>query len=437
MYSEEQLNALAEETGFKTRKSKLTPSMFVDTVMFKEMNNAQVSLEDHCVALKQRYNMDIKKQSLAERFNDTAVKFIRELLNRHLSDQIDSAIERSKLGNILQHFTSVKLQDSTRFQVPECLKEYYPGSTGASTGAGVHIQFEFDVLNGKVDCLKVTDALRADSTEAEETMDAIETGGLIIRDLGYYTTGTLEHIHEKGAYFISRTKPRTGFIDSKTGEKIDFDNVYRRMKRHKFSHIEFAVSIGKQTPCRLIVEMLPDKVVQKRLAQAGRRAKKKGKTLSDEYRSRVRLNLFITNIPIEWIATTQVRQLYQLRWQIELRFKAWKSYYDLEAVKKMQCHRFECYLYATLLLLMINLEIAINFFSILWKYTSSPLSLLKFYKTTSQYVTVIRKGIIEGSEEIRSHLAFLYEVSYDKLLTERRKNHTGGLEEILTKNILA
>jgi len=412
--------------------------MFVDTVLFKQMGNASVSLEDHCIALKQRYGVTIQKQSLAERFNASAVKFIRALLNRQLADQISTTIEKEKLDKVFKHFSSVKIKDSTRFQVPECHKEYYPGSTGAATGAGVHIQFEFDILNGKVNDLAITDALQQDMTDARQTMDAIQKGSLIIRDLGYFSTSVLEHTHQQGAYYITRAKARMNFIHAQTDQYVDFEKVCKKMKRAKLSHMELPIVFGdKKYPNRLIAEMLPKKEVQKRLAKAGREAKKKGRTLSDEYKCRAKLNLFITNIPAEWIATQQIWKIYRLRWQIELRFKAWKSFYDIDAIKKMQRYRFECYLYSTLLILMINLEIAVNFFAILWQHTSKPLSLLKFYKTASQYTTWLRRGAMEKGDELSKYLAFLYEVSYKKLLVEKRKNHSGGLQEILTNNFIA
>lgn len=436
-FSEEQLNSAAEQTEFKVRKSKLTPTMFVDTVLFKEMNNAIVSLEDHCISLKQRYDIDIKKQSLAERFDHTAVKFIQELLNKHLSDQINLTIEKENLGEVLQRFSSIKIKDSTRFQIPECFKEYYPGSTGAASGAGVHIQFEFDFLNGEVKDLSVTDALRQDTTDAQQTMDDIEEGSLILRDLGYFSTSVLEQTQHRGAYYITRAKPNMTFIDCQTGQYLNFNKIYREMRDRRLAQMEIVVLVGDQyLPNRLIIEMLPENEVWRRLAKANREAEKKGRKLTAEYKSRARLNLFITNIPEDWIATQQIRKLYQIRWQIELRFKAWKSFYHIDAVKKMGRHRFECYIYSTLLVLMINMEIATNFFAILWKHTSKPLSMLKFYKTTSQYLADFRKAIMEKGSALLKYIAFLYEVSHDKLLTEKRKNHSGSLCEILTTNTI-
>lgn len=435
-YCEKELDAIAQRTGFKTRKSKLTPLMFVDTVLFKEANNSTVSLEDHCIGLKHRYGLSIKKQSLDDRFDESAVNFIQELLRRHLANQITSILDKERLRESLGHFSSVKIKDSTRFQISESLKNHYPGSAGGASGAGIHIQFEFDILHGKVNDLNVTHALRQDTTDAQQTMSLIEKGSLIIRDLGYFSTGVLAHIHTQQAYYITRPKSGITFCHGMSGKRIEFEQVYRKMKRNKLPAMELPVCIGKDNlPMRLIIEMLPDKEVQKRLRKAQKDAKKEGWTMSDEYKSRARLNLFMTNIPSEWMCTKDVRKVYQLRWQIELRFKAWKSFYGLDTIKKMQLHRFECYLYATLLLLMIHTEIANQFFAILWKHTGKPLSFLKFHKTISQRAMTLREAIVKGKEKLFLYLKLLYQVSYEKLLTEKRKHHHAPLENILSRTI--
>lgn len=435
IYSTQHLDELARRTGFKQRKSKLTPSMFFDTVLFKELDSGTMSLTDHCISLKQHYGVAIRKQSLDERFDESSVDFVRELLKEQLNTQISTAIKEENLTEELRHFSAIKFKDSTRYQIPAHLKEYYPGNTGSATGAGVHIQFEFDILNGKANDLKVTDALRQDTTDAQQTVDAIQKGDLIIRDLGYFSSDVLEQIDQREAYFITRPQSSITFYNTKEQEKISFNSLYKKMKIKQMDSLEIAVLMGeKKLPVRLIVEMLPQEKVQQRLAKAKKEAQKKGRNLTDQYKSRARLNLFVTNIAVEKMPKEKVRKIYQLRWQIELRFKAWKSFYHLAATKKMQRYRFECYLYSTLLLLMINWEIALNMFSTLWNYTGKPMSLLKFFKATSQHKRVLRMAVLKGGENLMHYIYFLYEVSCEYLITEKRKHHR-GLEEILSPTL--
>lgn len=435
-FSGAELDSVARETGFKVRESKLTPVMFLDAVLFKEADSAAISLEDHCIALKQRYDLDIRKQSLAERFNGSATLFMQELLRRQLSLQIAADIRHENLNEQLRHFTSVKIKDSTRFQVPESLKEHYPGSTGAASGAGVHIQFEFDLLAGAGNVVTVTDALQQDVNDAIRTQAHIEPGSLIIRDLGYFSTSVLQEAHQRGAYYITRARHRMIYRHADTDKEINFNSVYNKMKKGNLSHMELPISIGdKKIRNRLIIEMLPESEVEKRIAKAGKEARKKCRQLSQEYKSRARLNLFITNVPDNWISTENVRTIYRLRWQIELRFKAWKSFYHIDAIKKMQRYRFECYLYATLLLLMINSEIATNYSAALLRHTAKPLSILKFYKTTSQHTATFREALLTCGDKLLKYLAGLYEISHEKLLTEKRKGHTAPLAQVLIKSL--
>lgn len=438
-FSAEELDVVARETGFKMRRSKLTPLMFADAVLFKDAHGAMISLEDHCISLKHRWNLDIKKQSLSERFNESATLFIKSLLDRQLSDQITSDIQDANIRQELTHFTSVKIKDSTRFQLPADLKEYYPGSSGAASGAGVHIQYEFDMLGGRPNVLSITDALCQDTVDAQETIKDIEPGSLLIRDLGYYSALVLEEAQKRGAYYITRPWHKTVCYHADTGKEISFDAVYRTLRKKKLNHIEIPITLGeKGVPTRLIVELLPENQVDQRVSKADREAKKKGRQLSKEYKRRARLNLFVTNVPVEWIPTEKVRMIYRLRWQIEIRFKAWKSFFRIQKIKKMHRHRFECYLYSTLLLLMINIEIGTSFFAIILKHARRPLSILKFYKTSSllSVKANLRESILHHrSDRLTRYLQRLYEISYEKLLTERRNTQSDPLAAILLNDI--
>lgn len=438
-FNEEELDVVARETGFKMRQSKLTPLMFADAVLFKDAHGAMISLEDHCISLKHRWNLDIKKQSLSERFNEPATLFIKALLDRQLSDQISADIQDANIRQELAHFTSVKIKDSTRFQLPEDLKEHYPGSSGAASGAGVHIQYEFDMLGRRPNVLSISDALHQDAVDAQETISDIESGSLLIRDLGYYSALVLKEAQKRSAYYITRLWHKTVCYHGDTGKEISFDAVYRKLRKKKLSHIEIPVILGeKGVPSRLIVELLPEDQVDQRLSKASTQAKKKGWQLSKQYKCRARLNLFVTNAPVEWIPAEKVRMIYRLRWQIEIRFKAWKSFFHIQKIKKMHRHRFECYLYATLLLLMINIEIGTSFFAIILKHARRPLSILKFYKTSSllSVNANLRESILQGSHRLARYLQVLYEISYEKLLTERRNTHSDPLATILLNELV-
>lgn len=424
------MEEIAKSTGFQKRKSKFTPQMFFDISTFNISNRSNVSLDDHCCELKDKYGIEIKKQSLDERFSPEAVCFIKHLLEEQLSRQTSSALDFTSL----QQFTSVKIKDSTRFQISSHLKEHYPGNTGSASGAGVHVQFEFDLVTGRITDLNVTDALRQDQTDAKETISEIETGSLILRDLGYHSLEVCKEIQERNAYFITRHKPKTKIYIKKNNrfKELELTAILRKLRLYKLPFVAIEAFVGEavKLPVRMIIEAMPEDEIKKRITKAEREAHKKGRKVSKEYKTHTALNIFITNIPESWFAAEKIRSLYRLRWQIELRFKTWKSICQIHKCKKMSKERFECYLFANLLYIIINWEIAINFFSIIWREKQRALSFMKFYKTTLQRMDTLRKVIIEQGGRLEEFLINLFETSIQYHLLERKKDEL-GLAQIL------
>lgn len=68
----------------------------------------------------------------------------------------------------------------------------------------------------------------------------------------------------------------------------------------------------------------------------------------------MRYNTFITNVCCSILPVAVIRKTYYLRWQIELVFKTWKSFFRIDKIKKVKKERLECQLLAKLLWILIN-----------------------------------------------------------------------------------
>ncbi len=90
------------------------------------------------------------------------------------------------------------------------------------------------------------------------------------------------------------------------------------------------------------------------MAYVRKKEKRKGKALARQTLEQKKYHILLTNLPQESFDGQQVYELYSLRWQIELLFKAWKSVFDLEKVKEMKKERFECHLYGTLIAILVT-----------------------------------------------------------------------------------
>jgi hypothetical protein len=423
--------SVAKRTGFVKRvPRKINPRQYVDMLLFSDFNNAEVSLNDHSIKLNFDHKVSIRKQSLNERFNAKSVAFIKTLLSEQIKTQMDATIDT----DILKYFTGVKIKDSTRFQLPPNLKKDYPGSGGGASQAGVHIQFEFDVKSGNVSEISVTDALQQDATNAEQTIEQVQKGSLIIRDLGYFSTGVLQAIEEKEAYYISRLQPKVKIFELKGDgyHELDLAAEREKMERHKILRQEKTVYIGGKNKLltRIVIELLPQEVVENRMRKTNREATKKGRQVSKEYKAYASLNLFVTNVPEQILNMQQVHLLYQLRWQIELRFKCWKGLCEIHKIKKMKKERFETYLYARLLYILINWKIAVYLNNLWFKETRKLLSIYKCFKAMTLSTDKLKDALFNMSDYFNDYVQSLYNLCKNNLVLEKRKNHL-SFEEIL------
>lgn len=389
--------------------------MFLELLFFRGYDDSKNSLTNHVTALRLWYGKLIRKQSIHDRFTESAVNFIKTLVKQQLGTQISGQLTNTP------HFKRVLIKDSTRFQIPEHLKEEYPGNGGNASKAGVHIQFEYDIPSGEISDLNLTNAKRQDNTDAAETMGAIRKGDLIIRDLGYFSQKVFKHMMVVGAFFLSRVKPKTVFYYY-DGTKLDMVEIRKTMEKDQVLQKEIWVTTNKiKKPVRLLIGLLPDDVINTRLAKARKEAKKDGRELSSAYISYASLNLFITNADVESLSILEAFDLYHIRWQIELRFKAWKSHMQLHTVRKMSKHRFECYLYAKLLQALICWEIAHCFSSLTIRSIHKYISINKFYKMFTDQIQAFREMLKSEKRVFKNYLHGLYKTSRSSLLLEKKK----------------
>jgi len=349
---------LARQSKFVKRKSKFSGEHFATLMVFAEGSLADTSLWELCHELRHNTDTKLKKQSLHERFNENAVAFLKLLLENVLARQINSHVFK----DLLPKQKRIKIKDSTSFQLPEHLKDIYPGSGGSTSKACVKIQFEYDLKSGKVIELTIGGYTTTDLTNSYKSKDSIEATDLLIRDLGYISLDFLNIIQKKEAFFLNRIKSNVSlWIKNKEGlfEPLDLAKIEKQMRKGKTATRQFTVHLGqkKSVQCRLILECLPPEVSAEKLRKAKRAAQREGRALGKDTLARIGLNLFVTNMSDEDLPLESVWPLYRLRWQIELVFKVFKSVAKIDKIKKVNRYRLECYLYGKLLWAVLGWDV--------------------------------------------------------------------------------
>ncbi len=429
MFNESYLNKIAYETGFCQRKRKLSPKVFLESLMYKTFEGNNQSLSNHTMEILLHNGVQLKKQSLDERFNASSVKFIKEILTDCLAKR--SAGISSGLSD---NFSYIYVQDSTRFGLPTGLKNSFPGFGGrAKMDAGGQIQFAYELKSNSIQHIEFLAATVNDSKVCG-TSDWLQKNSLLLRDLGYFSMNLLKEIIEKEAYFVSRVKSKTVFyhlINNKY-EKLDVVKLIAYMKRHRIKTMEKNVLVGAEDklPVRACFCLMPEEIKEQRISKARTTARQRGWEFSKEYQTWAGINVFITNAKEDKLPISQLSTVYKLRWQIELVFKSWKSYYKIHLYKSIKQERLECYLYASLLYMAMHWKIFSLMQAIVFKEQNIILSILKFTKVIIQLKNIVRNTLENIDQRLDKLLTFLWQASPQYIIKENKKGKITYVEMI-------
>lgn len=428
--NETEINRLGRLSGFVQRKSKLSAFKFLLSLMFSRFDGSKLSLNDISNELYDKFDCSIKKQSINERINDSAVEFVKMAIAQTLSEKLEA---KSNIA-FLDNFAAVKIQDSTSFQLPEHLASHYGGCGGAASGALARIQFEYDLKSSNITTLQLTSGSYQDVKYSKDHAEKVEKGELVIRDLGYISGGFLKSIIKQEAYFVNRLIARQSvYTKSMHGEflQLDFATLLKEMDNAliRSKELEIFLKVDQEyIGMRMIAERMPDKIYEQRIRKATKEAKKKKRNLSDEYKLRCRFNLFVTNVDAGILKTKDINYMYSLRWQIELIFKSWKSTFCIAHVKKMKKERFECQLYAKLLLIVVSwitYSKINNFLTASQDIKASMyLSYYKFCKTVNARLESFMMAIICRKKRLKKFISSLVHTAIRKEQNIEPKNKT-------------
>ena len=139
---------------------------------------------------------------------------------------------------------------------------------------------------------------------------------------------------------------------------------------------------------------------EKAIQRREKRKKFRHKTLSKNDKARCSINLIITNIPAEMVPMHEIYPLYQLRWQIEIVFKIWKSILNIQKIRRMKTERFECYIYSKLIWILISRDIVRQSEQTIIRNSKHQLSEYKCFAIIKRYAFEVREYFIRSTYKL-------------------------------------
>jgi len=277
------------------------------------------------------------------------------------------------------------------------------------------------LLGSKVTEISIGSSRDSDSIEGMRNIEKVPANTLLLRDLGYFSPKVFKELSSKSIYFISRAKSQWNFYILKDGaySLLSTAAIISLLKEKKEKYLDMEVYVGEKarTKVRLVANLLTEEQKQTRLKK-----KSENRKLGTDALEAIGINLFVTNVEPEKCTTSQVYDLYTLRWQVELVFKTWKSVMKLHKIHPMNATRLECIILIKLLWVMLNW----TFFNQLKNLTQMDLSFHKLVNTLQGRSKILSLPVLQNSQLLIEWLTDLYRIS--KVFHE--KEHKKGQKKV-------
>jgi hypothetical protein len=268
----------------------------------------------------------VSVQGFDQRFNETAMHFMRALLQEGLSQ----VVRREADAVMLPQFNGVYLTDCTRLVWGD---------------RGEKLALRWELQHGQLQaCL--TDLNQHDQ-RAEVVERRLPSGALHLGDLGFFKLERFQRWNREGVYWLTRYKLGT-HLTSAEGGSIDLRAVLTGD-----APVALAVKMGKTASVSafLLAAPLTDEAFSKRQTQLKNEVRRGKRTLSAAQSALTHWTIYLTNVPD--LSFAQAATLARTRWQIELLFKLWKSHGQVLRSRSADPIRQCCEGYAKLLGLVI------------------------------------------------------------------------------------
>ncbi len=353
-FDQQQLEAIAVQSGFVQRRSRINGMRFLLTFTAGVLNTPDGTLTQLAAFLTGTCGAAVSPQAVDQRINPMAHAFLGKCLAAALKM---SGVIKKEEESALDQFDHVYVIDSTNFSLHPALSEKFKGSGGGGSAAAMRIQFLLDYRTETMH-IELGDVKLADSAALAALVQkhSLPQDGvcLYLADLGYFKITTFANIQDNpDHHFLSKLQFGVKLLKA-DGTDLDLEQLLKSNP----AEFDLTVKLGDKT-CRLVGRRLPEETAGQKIRRANKDSSSKSGHISEKYRRFLHYALFITSLPPKY-GMEQLYTIYRIRWQVELVFKVWKSVLSIHRIRSAKEDRVLCEVKGKLIVAVLISMISAN-----------------------------------------------------------------------------
>lgn len=319
--------------------------------MIQSVTKGDTSLNQIVMHLASFVPKGMTRQAMFQRFGPASSRFLLKIIESVIKQRHPAAFEILKYSA----FTRVLVEDSTVISMAKSNAANFPNNgNGRSETAGCKCMLTYDLLLGKAIEFQLHAARESDQALAFETADHCLKGDLIVRDMGFFCVEALRVIGSRNAFWISRL-PASTSLRSDSGKSLA-----KMLSSAKGDVVDRPGFLGRAgLPCRLIAIRLDPQRAAANRRHIKSEAKRRRVSTSKETLLRAGWRILVTNVDPSALQARKISDIYALRWDVEIKFRAFKQSCQLSSGLKHKSghHHIEAMVLAAMLYQLLTIHL--------------------------------------------------------------------------------
>jgi hypothetical protein len=425
MILEERSEELARELGCVKRARKFSGADVVQTLVFGFQQHPHASLEQLASFANVR-GVQVSDTAIHQRFNESCALLLHAVL-QELTNVVVQAQRPVPLA-LLRRFPEVLFEDSSSIALPDELADVWQGCGGSQrhTSAVVKVHTRWELRRGRLWGPQLSNGRTSDRKSPFTHLPVVH-GSLLIRDLGYFSLPQIVERWEAGGWSLTRLQAGTALF-TPDGGALCLETV---LPKEVGEMKEMAVLVGARRlhAMRLLLVRVPKEVGEERRADLREGARRRGQPISERTLMLADWTILVTDVPACLLRLQEALVLLRQRWQMELLYKLWKQYAQIDEWHTGNRWRVLCELYAKLIGVLLQ-----HWMIVLFAWHDPQRSLVKLAQVVRDSSVSLMEALA-GSRSLRSALRTIQRRMQSGCQMNQRRTHPNAAQLLQAQTV--